>query len=250
MIPQTTLSRNKAQTALASSPSRHVTNARAWHALEASFVTRLLEVNSNQGLTASEVTTRRLLYGPNKSEIPRSPRITGMLILLFLSIVGFLVTAAILNAATRDNTEAFAILVVVVLGAIIGFAHMLRAAQASDAMQNAMRATVRVRRGGQDTSIKAEDLVPGDIVILTPGNIVPADARLIQTVKLRAKESVLTGKRTAVDKRVSQVVADDPIAKRQSMVYLGSTIDFGSAVAVVVATGVQTELGKRVVRDN
>ncbi len=144
MIPQTALSRNEAQTAVASCPNRRVKGARNWHALEASFVTRLLEVYPNQGLTASEVATRRLRYGPNNSETIRSQRITGMLVLLLMSIVvGFLLTAAILNSATGDNMEAFAILVVVVIGAIIGFAHMLKAARAIDAMQYATRATVR-----------------------------------------------------------------------------------------------------------
>ncbi len=78
----------------------------------------------------------------------------------------------------------------------------------------------------------------------------PADARIIETVQLQAQESALTGKSTAVEKRISQVVTDAPLGQRQSMVYLGTTIGSGSAVAAVVATGVQTELGKRAVCDN
>ncbi len=250
MIFQTTLSGNEAQKAGASYPNRQVKRARNWHALKAPLVIPLLEVNPDQGLSASEAATRRLHYGPNKSETLGSQYMTGMLLMLFSSIAGLLLTAAILNAATRDNVEAFAILVAVALGAIVGCAHMLREAQAFDAMQRATRTTVRVRRGGQDTRIQAEGLVPGDVVILGPGDCVPADARLIETVQLKAEESVLTGNHTAVDKGVSQVVTDAPLAQRQSMVYLGTTIDFGNAVAVVVATGVQTELGKRVLHDN
>ena len=250
MIPQTAVFRNEAQTAVASYPNRRVKGAQNWHALEASFVTRLLEVDPVQGLTSSEVATRRLRYGPNNSEALGSRRITGMLVLLFLSIAGFLLTAAILNSATADNIEAFAILVVVVVGPVVGFAHMLKAARALDAMRYATRATVRVRREGQETYIKAEGLVPGDIVILSSGDCVPADARLIETVQLLAQESALTGKSTAVEKRISQVVTDAPLEQRHSMVYLGTAISSGTAVAAVVATGVQTELGKRAACDH
>jgi len=225
-----------------------VKGARNWHA-QASLVTRLLEVN--QGLTASEVATRRLRYGPNNSETLGSQRITGMLVLLILSsVIGFLLTAAIFNSATGDNLEAFAILVVVVIGAIVGFARVLNAARALDAMQYATRATVRVRREGQETSIKAEELVPGDIVILSAGDCVPADARLIETVQLQVQESALTGKSTAVEKRISQVATDASLDQRQSMIYLGSTVLSGRALAAVVATGVQTELGKKATGDS
>ncbi|MGH9881951.1 MAG: cation-transporting P-type ATPase [Pyrinomonadaceae bacterium] len=165
MISLTALSRSEAQTAVVLWANRRMKGARHWHALKASLVTRLLEVNPNLGLSASEVATRRARYGPNNSETLGSQRITGMLALLFLSVVvGFLVTAAILNSATGDNLEASAILVVVVIGAIVGFAHMLKAARALDAMQYATQATVRVRREGQEANIKAEELVPGDIV--------------------------------------------------------------------------------------
>jgi P-type Ca2+ transporter type 2C len=218
---------------------------RQWHTLEASFVTQLLDVDPSQGLAASEVLTRRLRYGSNSSETLRSQRITGILVLLILSTaIGFLLTAAILNRAAGDGVEAFSVLVVVVIGAIFGFSYVLKAASAIDAMQDATKAPAQVRREGQETKIKATELVPGDIVTLSAGDYVPADARLIETVQLQVLESALTGKRSVVEKQTSLVVKDAPLGERQSMVYLGTTIGFGSGVAVVVATGAETELGK------
>lgn len=174
-----------------------------------------------------------------------------MLVLLFLSIViGFLTTAAILNSAVRDSMEAFSIVVVTLLGAIIGFAYLLKSARALDAMQIATRANVRVKREGQDIKIKAEELVPGDIIILNVGDYVPADARLIEATQVLARESALPGKRTAVEKQSSPVVSDTPLGQRRSMVYLGTTILAGFAVAAVVATGVQTELGRMATGDS
>lgn len=112
-------------------------------------------------------------------------------------------------------------------------------------MEYATRASVRVRRAGQESNIKAEELVPGDIVILGAGDCVPADARLIETKELQVQESALSGKSTAIEKRSFPVATDATLARRQSMVYLGSMVLSGEALSAVVATGVQTELGKR-----
>lgn len=251
MISQTALSRNEARTSVADSFNRRIKGTRDWHSLEAASVTRLLNVNPNQGLTASVVASRRLRYGPNNSEGCGSHRMSGILVLLFLGIViGFLVIAALLNRAAGDNVELFSILVVVILGAVVGFSYVLRSARALDAMRDATRAAVCVRREGQETTVAGEELVPGDIILLTAGDTVPADARLLETEQLTTKESALTGRTKDVEKRISQIALDTPLEQRQSMVYLGTTINTGRAVAAVVGTGVQTELGKRAAGDN
>lgn len=225
--------------------------AHPWHALEAASVTQLLEVDPCQGLTPWEVATRRISCGPNNTDALGSRRITRMLVLLFLStVIGFLLTAAILNRAAGDSVEAFSVLVVVVIGAIVGFAYLLKAARALDAMHDATRAVVQVRREGRETKIKGEELVPGDIFTISAGDLVPADARLIEAARLQVHESSVTGKSTIIEKRTSQVNKDAPLDERRSMIYLGTEIGSGSGVAVVVATGVQTELGKIAVCDN
>jgi len=249
MNPQVAIHRNEVQ--MGTRPDLRTNSERNWDALEASSVTRLLGVDPDAGLTSSDVVTRRLQYGLNSCEGVGSRRITATLVLLsFSTTIGFLLTAAILNSAVRDNIEAFSFLVVVVMSAIVGFVYVLKAARALDAMQFATQATVRVRRAGLESEIKAEELVPGDIVILSAGDCVPADARLIETSELQVQELAVTGKSVAVEKGSSRAATDAPLDQRQSMLYLGTTICSGNAVAAVVATGVQTELGKRTACDN
>jgi Ca2+-transporting ATPase len=240
------LSKNESEYAMAGYPNRPVKVARSWHALEAPLVNRLLRVNTNQGLTTSEAATRRRLYVANKSDGPGIQRLSGMLVLLCLSVViGFLVTTAILNSAVTDSRWAIAILVVCLLGMLVGLANVFKSARLLDAMGNATQANVHVKREGHDTVVKADELVVGDIVILNPGDCVPADARLIEAAQLRALEFALTGKSTVVEKLVSPVATDTPLDRRQSMVYLGTTVLSGHAVAAVVATGLESELGRR-----
>ena len=216
-----------------------------WHAVETPLVTRLLGVNPTEGLATAEVATRRLSYGPNNVEGFGTQRVTSMLVLLCFGIaVGFVLAAAILSGASGDSIEAFSLLTVIVIGSIVGFAYVLKAARALDTMHNAAQACARVRREGKQLQVEAEELVPGDIVILEAGDSVPADARLIEAAHLQVQETELTGKKTLVEKRTSPASKDAPMDERQSMVYFGTSLNSGSGVAVVVATGPETELGK------
>ncbi len=250
MIRQTALPQNATQTARSQSLNIRVKGVKNWHAQDVSAVAELLGVIPEQGLTSSEAIASRLRYGSNSTESFRSRYITELFALLFLSIVvGFLMTAAILNSAIADGMEAFSLVAVTVLGAIVGFAYLLRSARAFDAMEHATRMYVCVKREGQDTTIKAEELVPGDIISLNAGDYVPADCRLLECTQLQVEESALTGKSTAVEKLVSAVPLDTAVGKRWSMLYLGGKVQSGSALAAVVATGFQTELGRRAIGD-
>jgi Ca2+-transporting ATPase len=140
--------------------------------------------------------------------------------------------------------EAFSLIAVTVLSAIVGFVHLLSSARAFDAMGGASRRNICVKRAGLDHRIKAEDLVPGDIIVVNAGDWVPADARLIEAANLWAEESALTGKKSAVEKVIAPVAVDAVLGERPSMLHLGTEIQLGSGLAVVVATGLQTELGK------
>jgi Ca2+-transporting ATPase len=140
--------------------------------------------------------------------------------------------------------EAIAILVVLVINALVGFVTEWQAGQALDALRRQARTTTRVRRENSELTVDAEDLVPGDIVILNAGDRVPADARLLEASRLQTEESALTGESTTVDKEVVPVALEAPLAERRSMLYLGTAIAAGRAVALVVATGNQTELGR------
>lgn len=129
-----------------------------------------------------------------------------------------------------------------VLNALIGFAVEWEAGHALDALRRSIKMTARVRRDGHETTLPAEELVPGDILILNAGDRVPADARLFQAASLRTAEAALTGESAPVEKSIQPVAPHTTLAERASM-YLGTTVAGGRAVAIVNQTGASTELG-------
>jgi Ca2+-transporting ATPase len=220
-------------------------DGRDWHALDVAAVVTELGADPARGLAASEVNKRHLRYGFNALREIRPRPAWRLLIDQFASIViALLALAAAVAWATGDVMEAIAILVVLVINAVVGFVTEWQAGRALDALRRQARTTTRVRRGGFETTVDAENLVPGDIIILNAGDRVPADARLLEASRLCAEESALTGESTTVDKAVEPVPKDTPLAERRSMLYLGTAIAAGRAVAIVAATGSQTELGR------
>ena len=222
-----------------------VAGERNWHALEAAAVVTELAVDPARGLATSEVNQRHLRYGPNALQEIRPRPAWRLLVDQFASIViALLAVAATVAWITGDVLEAIAILVVLVINALVGFVTEWQAGRALDALRRQARTVTRVRREGFETTVDAEDLVPGDIIVLNAGDRVPADARLLDASRLQAEESALTGESTTVEKVVVPVPLDTPLAERRSMLYLGAAIAAGRAVAIVVATGNQTELGR------
>ena len=216
-----------------------------WHALEPHAVTVLFDVNPQSGLSTTEVHERQLRYGRNALQQIKSRPAWRLLVDQFASIViALLAFAAAVAWLTGDSAEAIAILVVLVLNAVIGFVTEWQAGRALDALRRQSRTTTRVRRDGFETTIDAEELVRGDIIILNAGDHVPADARLLEAARLETEESALTGESTTVEKSTSAVAAQTSLAERRSMLYLGTAIAAGRAVAVVVSTGTATQLGK------
>src|SRR6185503_9420563 len=216
-----------------------------WHSLDAGVVVTRLDVDPSKGLNAFEVDKRRLRHGPNALQKVQPRPAWRLLVDQFTSIViGLLAVAAVVAWVTGDVLEAIAILVVLVINAIVGFLTEWQAGRALDALRRQARTTSRVRREGFETTIDAADLVPGDVVILNAGDRVPADARLLEASRLQTEESALTGESTTVDKAEGSVSVGAPLAERRSMVYLGTAIAAGRAVALVVGTGTDTELGR------
>jgi len=216
-----------------------------WHALEPHDVSLLLKVDPKVGLTPAEVNERQLRCGPNALQQIQSRPAWRVLTDQFASIViALLAFAAVISWATGDKAEAIAILIVLVLNAAVGFATEWQAGRALDALRRQSRTLTRVRRNGFESTVEAEELVPGDIVILNAGDRVPADARLLEAVRLEAEESALTGESTTVEKSVRAVSVETPLAERRSMLYLGTAVAAGRAAAIVVSTGTATELGK------
>ena len=222
-----------------------VASANDWHALNAAAVVMRLETNPSSGLTTAEVNQRRLRYGPNVLQEIRPRPAWRLLIDQFASIViALLAVAAAVAWITGDVLEAIAILVVLVINALIGFVTEWQAGRALDALRRQARTATRVLREGFEKTIDAGELVPGDIIILNAGDRVPADARLLEASRLQTEESALTGESTTVDKAVAPVPVEALLAERRSMLYLGTAVAAGRAVALVVETGTNTELGR------
>jgi P-type Ca2+ transporter type 2C len=234
---------SKLPTKLATVPA--IPDETDWHALEPEAASLLLNVNPSVGLTSFDVSERQLRYGRNALQKIRPRPAWRVLIDQFASIViALLAIAAGISWATGDSAEAIAILIVLVVNAAVGFLTEWQAGRALDALRRQSRTSTRVRRNGFERTVDAEELVPGDVVILNAGDRVPADARLLEAVRLEAEESALTGESTTVEKSVPAIAVKTPLAERRSMLYLGTAIAAGRALAIVVNTGTATQLGK------
>ena len=218
----------------------------SWHALSAAEAVTALSSNLGAGLTAEEANRRQARYGFN--ELPEAP--PPSLLKLFLSqfanvIVWVLIGAAGVSGLLEDWLDAAAILTIVVLNGLLGFVQEFRAEQSLAALRRLSVAMARVLRGGTLAVIPARELVPGDIIVLEAGDRVPADARLIYATAFSAQEASLTGESAPVQKDAQASVAPGAIvAERADMAFMGTVAVSGKARAVVVATGLRTELGR------
>jgi len=216
-----------------------------WHQVSATEATQRLGVDPVAGLSSDEAATRQSKYGPNRlKEVP--PRSRWLLLLdqfkgiLILVLIG----AAVLAAAIGDLGDAAVILVVVLINAVLGFSQEYRAEQSLAALKKMLAPTAEVRRNGQTMILPADELVPGDIVLLGPGDRVPADGRVIATHGFEVDESSLTGESRTVGKQVDPLAGEDiPLAERANLFFMNTTVTRGRAEMVVTATGMRTELG-------
>jgi P-type Ca2+ transporter type 2C len=216
-----------------------------WHSLPVDDVLARLQ-SGPDGLDAHEAQQRLERYGPNRLGVARKVTAFSILADQFKSLVVLLlVGAALVALALGDALEAVAIGAVLAINTVIGFVVELRARRAMDALLRYEVATAKVVRGGEVEQIPADRLVPGDVVALEEGDRIPADARIIEAVELRTNEAPLTGESMPVDKSPAAVPEPDALlAERTSMLYSGTVAVVGRAQAVVVATGVETEIGR------
>jgi P-type Ca2+ transporter type 2C len=204
-----------------------------------------LEVDPETGLSQDEVERRRERYGRNRLRDTETKSAWTILIEQFKSlIIGLLGIASILSFAFGDWIEGLAIVVVILLNTAIGFFTELQAIRSMEALQELSSVDAKVRRDGQVQEISAESIVPGDIVVLSGGDVITADARLIEASKLQADESALTGESVPVAKQTEPVDTERPLAERASMAYKGTAVTRGAGEAIVISTGQETELGQ------
>jgi Ca2+-transporting ATPase len=217
---------------------------RPWWAHTYQEILGALDVSADEGLDASEVKRRRGRFGANRLRQAESQSAWQILLEQFKSlIVLLLVAAAALSFAFGEWVEGVAITAVILINAMIGFVTELRAVRSMEALQQLVSVSAKVRRDGHAQEIRAEELVPGDIVLLEGGDVVTADLRLIKASKLQANESALTGESVPVSKQVESLEEDVPLAERSNMVFKGTAVTRGAGEGVVVATGMDTELG-------
>ena len=204
-----------------------------------------LQINLDKGLNESDVAERRKIYGANRLKETKKKSLWLIFIEQLKSlIVLLLAVTAVVSAFFHEWMDAGAIVVVIAINTAIGFIMELKAVRSMESLQRMDRVTARVRRGGQVKEIAARHLVPGDVVVLEGGDIVSADMRLARVSKLQVDESVLTGESMPVGKQTTPVEKDALLAERRSMLYKGTALTRGSAEALVVATGMNTELGQ------
>lgn len=216
-----------------------------YHAQTADDVLAALEVNADQGLREDEVEQRQKQHGRNELQHARQRGVWQILLEQFKSVVILILTVAGLAALiTAQWTEAVAIAAVVIVNTLIGFFSEWKASRSMEALRAMGGKTAKVRRDGQEQEIEVESLVPGDVVLIEKGDLVPADLRLIEADKLRVSEAALTGESVPSEKRTEPVEEDIPLAERTSMLYKGTSVADGTAVAVIIATGTATELGR------
>jgi len=219
---------------------------RNWHSLSAEQVLQEQATTLAGGLTQAEAEARLKRYGANRlAEKPPRPAWHLLLSQFKSFLIVVLIIAAVLAATIGDVKDGIVILVVVVINALLGFYQEFQAEKSLAALKKMLALKAKVRRGGNTLELPADQLVPGDIVILEAGNKIPADGRIITAYALEADESSLTGESVPVGKQ-HETLANKatPLAERNNMLYLNNAVTRGRAEMVVTATGMETEIGR------
>ncbi|MDZ4763743.1 MAG: cation-translocating P-type ATPase [Chloroflexota bacterium] len=217
-----------------------------FHRLSVEQSLKELNVDSKTGLTSANAATREAQSGKNKLPVGEGNSLIKIVISQFMNIlVVILIVAAVISALLGDLNDMFVILIIVVLNAALGTFQEYRAEQALSALNAMQVPQVRVRRDSDVKQISAEDLAPGDVVLLQEGDRVPADGRLIVSVNMQIEEAALTGESQAVFKEIAAIDKDNVgLGDRTNTAYMGTSVTYGRGEMVVIGTGLDTQLGK------
>lgn len=217
-----------------------------WYKLEADQVIVSLDSSIQTGLSQPEVNKRQTRFG--KNELKESGKRTPWKILweqLTATMVLILLGAALVSALLGEFKDAVAIGAIVILFALLGFIQEYRAEQAMAALKRMAAPLVRVMRENRLVEISSTELVPGDLIFLEAGNLLPADVRILESASLRVQEAMLTGESEPIEKdSQARPGADLPLGDRYNMAYMGTMVTYGRGKGIVVETGMRTELGK------
>ena len=215
-----------------------------WHSQPLSELTKNFDVEVDRGLSNVEVQRRLDLYGPNRLSL--RPGKSGLRLLseqFHQPLVYILLVAASVTAFLQEWVDSSVIFGVVLINAVTGFVQEANALKAIDALNRGLNASATVLREGQRHKILANELVPGDLVVLQSGDKVPADLRLTQIRELQIDESAMTGESVSAEKRLTMLDIDTVLADRCNMAYSSTLVTYGSGLGIVVETGDRTEIG-------
>jgi len=214
------------------------------HSLNTEEVATKLDTDIKNGLTDDKAAGKLKEYGQNKIKEKKEKSIWHLLISQFRSaIIYLLIASAVISFAFGEIPEAIAIIVVIILNTAIGFFMEFQARSSMKALKKMDRMTATVLREGKRNEIEAENLVPGDIIFITQGNLIPADCRVIEQNELKLNESILTGESFAVNKQTGTLDSDTSLADRSNMVFKGTSVTMGNGKCIVTATGMNTGIG-------
>ncbi|MBC8575171.1 calcium-translocating P-type ATPase, PMCA-type [Yanshouia hominis] len=224
-----------------------------FHSETKETVLKELSSNGESGLTTGQVSERFSRYGPNRLKEKKKKtnlqrffdqfKDVMILILIVAAVISFVI--ACMGNDPMEFFEPVLILLIVVLNAVMGMLQESKAEKALDALKNMSAPHARVLRDGEEQIIDASELVPGDIIHLEAGDFIPADARLLHSVSLKSEESALTGESVPSEKEADDLIEQKAsLGDRSNMVFSGCSITYGTATAVVTATGMDTEMGK------
>ena len=216
-----------------------------WHTSTIEAVFKELQ-SGGDGLSTDEVAKRIQQYGANQLQEKKKKPVWLLFIMQFKDVmILILMVAAIISAIVGDVKDMIVIMIIIIINALVGFVQEYRAEKAIDALKKMSAAHVRVRRNTRVEQISATEVVPGDIILMEAGDMVGADIRMIESHALKIEEASLTGESQAVDKSTGPLQgADVPLGDRINMAYKSTLVTAGNGIGVVVATGMQTEIGK------
>ena len=214
-------------------------------ALSVEEVAEDLAVSSTEGLSERDVRSRAAKHGPNRLHVRHRQSALKILIRQFKSlIVALLGSASVISFAFGRWLEGIAIGIALLINTLVGFFTEFKAARSVEALRSLSRTTARVLRERELREVVSEGLVPGDVVVLEAGDIVPADLRLFEANNLQADESTFTGESAPVAKNTQVLDRDTAVAERDNMAFKGTAITSGSGKGLTVAIGMETELGR------
>ena len=224
-----------------------------FHDLDRDAAVRELHANADSGLSVADAKQRYDKYGPNKLREKKKKtnmqrffdQFKDVMIMILLAAAAVSFGIAVYEGDPSEFFEPALILLIVILNAIMGVMQESKAEKALDALRNMSAPHARVTRDGKESVIDADQLVPGDLIHLEAGDFIPADARLLTSASLKCEESALTGESVPSEKNAyATVKTDAPLGDRSNMVFSGCSVTYGTAKAIVTATGMDTEMGK------